>query len=309
MNVSWLTLRDLEYLVAVAGHRHFGKAAESCHVSQPTLSAQIRKIEDFLGLQLFERSNRSVVITPVGEMAARQARIVLEEARKIAALALTASQPLSGSLRLGAIATLGPYLMPHLLGALRKRFPKLELLLKEGLTENLIEDLRTGALDAVLAAPTFRADGLKVSPLFHEPFLLAAPKTHDIAKKKPLRTKDLNSEQMVLLEDGHCLRDQSIDICPSNRRGKFREFQATSLETLRHLVASGFGYSLIPQLAVHDNDRLNNLVTYRMFEGAKRVGRTIVLVCRDRFGRMMDIDALAAFIRENLPHGVLPLPE
>jgi LysR family hydrogen peroxide-inducible transcriptional activator len=306
MNISSLTLRDLEYMVAVADQRHFGKAAESCNVSQPALSAQIRKIEDFLGLQLFERSNRTVVITPVGELVARQARVVLEEAQKIATLAQARNQPLSGSLRLGSIATLGPYLMPHLLGAIRKAFPKLELLMKEGFTDNLIADLRTGALDAVLAAPTFNSDGLKVIPLFHEPFLLAAPKGHELASKQPLRVKDLHSEDMVLLEDGHCLRDQAIDVCPSNRRGKFREFHATSLETLRHLVATGFGYSLIPRLAVASNDRLKNLIRYRQFEG-KPVGREIVLVCRERFGRIEDIDALTAFIREHLPEGVTRL--
>ncbi len=303
MNISSLTLRDLEYLVAVADRRHFGKAAESCHVSQPALSAQIRKIEDFLGVQLFERSNRNVVITPMGEQVARQARIVLEEAVKIAGMVQERSDPLSGTFRLGAIATLGPYLMPHLLGPLRRRFPKLELLMKEGLTDELIEDLRNGALDAVLAAPTFNTDGLKLIPLFNEPFLLAAPKGHELASKDVIRAKDLNSEDMVLLEDGHCLRNQTIEVCPSNRRGKFREFQATSLETLRHLVATGFGYSLIPSLAVETNDRLKNLITYRSFEG-KPVGRTIVLVCRERFGRMTDVETLAAFIRENLPKGV-----
>jgi LysR family transcriptional regulator, hydrogen peroxide-inducible genes activator len=303
MNISSLTLRDLEYLVAVAERRHFGKAADSCNVSQPALSAQIKKIEDFLGVQLFERSNRNVVITPIGDQIARQARVVLEEAGKIAALAQETSQPLSGGLRLGAIATLGPYLLPHLLSPLRKRFPKLELLMKEGLTGELIEDLRDGALDAVLAAPTFNSDGLRVIPLFEEPFLLAAPKGHELAAKAIIRAKDLNSEDMVLLEDGHCLRNQTIEVCPSNRRGKFREFQATSLETLRHLVASGFGYSLMPRLAVDSNHRLKNLITYRAFDG-KPVGRSIVLVCRERFGRMNDIEALAAFIRENLPEGV-----
>lgn len=308
MNISALTLRDLEYLVAVADQRHFGKAAEACHVSQPALSAQIRKIEDFLGLQLFERSNRSVVITPAGDAVSRQARVVLEEARKIAAFAQDKNQPLTGSLRLGAIATLGPYLMPHLLGPLRKQFPKLEFLMKEGLTEDLIDDLRTGALDAVLAAPTFRTDSLKLIPLFHEPFWLAAPKGHELARKKPLRPADLDTAQMVLLEDGHCLRDQTVQFCPANRRGKFREFHATSLETLRHLVASGFGYSLIPRLAIDDSNKLRDLVTYRPFHASKPIGRTIVLVCRERFGRMADIDALVAFLRENLPHGVLPLP-
>src|SRR5262245_9394276 len=306
MNISALTLRDLEYLVAVADRRHFGKAAEACHVSQPALSAQIRKIEDFLGVQLFERSNRNVVITPMGDQVARQARVVLEEAGKIAALAQESSQPLSGQLRLGAIATLGPYLMPHLLGPLRKRFPKLELLMKEGLTDELILDLRNGSLDAVLAAPTFNHEGLRLISLFEERFLLAAPKGHELALKPAVRPRDLHSEDMVLLEDGHCLRNQTFEVCPSNRRGKFRVFQATSLATWRNPVAAGFGYSLIPHLAAEMNGRLKNLIVYRSLDG-KPVGRTIVLACRERFGRMSDVETLAAFIRENLPEGVSPI--
>ena len=193
-----------------------------------------------------------------------------------------------------------------LLGSLRRRFPELELLMTEGLTDHLIGGLRTGSLDAVLAAPTFSSDGLRLIPLFHEPFLLAVPKDHPLAKREQLRPQDLQPKEMVLLEDGHCLREQSIQICPSNRRGNFKEFHAASLETLRHLVATGFGYSLMPLLAVHENDRLRKLIRYRTFDG-KSVGRTIVLVCRERFGRMADVDLLASFIRESLPRGVTPI--
>jgi LysR family hydrogen peroxide-inducible transcriptional activator len=300
MNISWITLRDLEYLVSVAEHQHFGRAAEACHVSQPALSAQIRKVEDVLGVKLFERSNRRVVISAVGAAVAAQAMVVLEEAKKIATLTSAASEPLTGPFRLGVIATLGPYLMPRVLSPLRKEFPKLELLLREGLTESLVQDLRMGALDAVLAAPTFRMDGLRSIPLFSERFLLAASRSHPLARKKPLRTRDLRSEDMVLLEDGHCLRDQTIDICSPSRRGSFREFHATSLETLRHLVASGFGYSLMPQLAVDSQPRLSGLLVYREFDD-KPVGRTIVLAFRDRFARMADVEALASFVRGHLP--------
>jgi LysR family hydrogen peroxide-inducible transcriptional activator len=303
MNISWLTLRDLEYVVSVAEHQHFGRAAEACHISQPALSAQIRKVEDILGVALFERSNKRVVITAVGAAVAAQAMIVLDEAKRLTSLARATAEPLTGSFRLGVIATLGPYLMPRILGPLRKEYPNLELLLKEGLTENLIQDLRMGTLDAVLAAPTFKEDGLRSISLFSERFLLAASRSHPLARKKPLRTRDLRSEEMVLLEDGHCLRDQTMDICSTGRRGNFRDFHATSLETLRHLVASGFGYSLMPQLAV-DNDRhLSGLLTYREFEG-RPVGRTIVLVCRDRFPRMAEAEAFASFIRSHLPPGV-----
>jgi len=300
MNISWLTLRDLQYLIAVADHEHFGKAAAACNVSQPALSAQIRKIEDVLGVQLFERTNRRVTITPSGKAVADQARIVLEEAAKISGITRSAQEPLSGPLRLGAIATVGPYLLPHLLSPLRKAYPKLELFLREGLTEQLLGELRTGQLDAVIASNTFVDSTLRVIPLFFEPFVLAAPRTHKLATKEHVDRRDLNAERMLLLEDGHCLRDQTLDLCPANRRGHIRQFQATGLETLRHLVATGSGYTLMPALAVSDDKMLKSLICYRRFDD-KAIGREIVLACRNRFGRMTDIDALAHFIRNNLP--------
>jgi LysR family hydrogen peroxide-inducible transcriptional activator len=297
MNISWLTLRDLEYLVSVADHEHFGKAAAACHVSQPALSAQIRKVEDIVAVQLFERSNRSVAITPQGRAVVAQARVVLEEARKIGEVAGKAQRPLTGSLRLGLIATVGPYLMPHLLPPLRKAFPKLDLYLREGLTEQLLGELKAGQLDAVIASDTFSDPTLRVLPLFFEPFVLAVPRGHPLSSKPRISGRDLRGEEMILLEDGHCLRDQTLDICPANRRGRIRQFQATSLETLRHLVATGSGYTLIPELAVREDRQLKSLIKYRRFED-KPVGRNIILTCRTRFSRMADIDALAEFIRD-----------
>ena len=282
MTLPALSLRDLEYLVAVADHQHFGKAAEACHVSQPALSSQIAKVENLLGVKLFERSNRRVVITPDGERVAHQARVVLEEASKIAVVAAPAAEPLCSWLRLGTIATLGPYLMPHLIPDLRKDFPKLQLLLREGLTADLVAFLRAGSLDAVIAAPTFPMDGLKSFDLFWEPFVLAAPKHHRLAQKTSVQVTDLRSEELVLLEDGHCLSEQIVDFCPANRRGNFKEFHATSMETLRHLVAAGFGCTLIPQLAMKSSPRMQKLIQYRPFTG-KPVGRKVVLVCRSRF--------------------------
>lgn len=305
MNISALTLRDLEYLVAVAEQEHFGKAATACHVSQPALSGQIKKVEDFLGVRLFERSNRNVSVTPVGQRIVSQARVVLEEARKIADLARADKQaPLTGQLRLGAIATLGPYYLPHVLAPLRKSFPKLELHLKEGLTDGLLADLRAGTLDVALASPTFQDDAFRVIPLFVEPFLLAAPKGHELSTKPSLRSSDLKAAEMVLLEDGHCLKDQTLELCPANRRGNIRQYHVTSLETLRHLVATGLGYTLIPLLAAGDEPRLKNLITYRAFDG-KPVGREIVLVCRKRYPRMSDIDTLAEFLKKTRPEGTL----
>jgi LysR family hydrogen peroxide-inducible transcriptional activator len=303
MNVFWMTLRDLQYLVALADHEHFGKAAEACHVSQPALSAQIGKMEQRLGVQLFERSNRRVAITPAGETAVAHARVVLEEAQKIGELSSTDRRPLSGQLRLGVIATVGPYLMPHLLAPLRKTYPNLDLFLREGLTEHLLAELRTGQLDAVIASDTFEDSSLRSIPLFFEPFQLAVPRGHPLAVKSPVSRRDLNSSDMVLLEDGHCLRDQTLDICPANRRGNIRQFHATSLETLRHLVAAGNGYTLIPELAVNNDKHLKSLIVYRSFDD-KRMGRNIILVSRNRFSRNSDIDALASFIVDHLPSGV-----
>jgi LysR family hydrogen peroxide-inducible transcriptional activator len=300
MDISWLTLRDLQYLVAVSQYLHFGKAAQSCRVSQPALSVQIKKMEDLLGVSLFERSNRSVVLTEVGHRIVAQAKVVLDEAAKLGTLSQGAHGPLSRTLKLGAIATLGPYFIPFLLGPLKKAYPEAKLLIREGLTEDLLHQLRAGTLDAVLASPPFEQDGLQVIPLFVEPFVLAAPKGHHLSRKDSVRTADLKASEMVLLEDGHCLKDQTLSLCTLGRRGNVQEFQATSLETLKHLVAEGLGYTLVPLLAAKADPKLDQLIEYRAFSG-KGIGRTISLVCRARYSGMGDIDALAQFIRNRVP--------
>jgi len=300
MNIAWLTLRDLQYLVSVADHGHFGKAAAACHVSQPALSAQIKKIEDVLATQLYERSNRQVAITPSGKAVVDQARIVLEEAAKITELTRAVQRPLAGPFRLGAIATVGPYLIPYLLAPLRKAYPKLDLFLREGLTEQLLSELKAGQLDAVIASDTFSDATLRTIPLFFERFILAIPRAHKLAKKVEVSRRDLRSDEMILLEDGHCLRDQTLDICPANRRGRVRQFHATSLETLKHLVAAGIGYTLIPELAIRNDSQLKSLMMYRPVDD-KPVGRNIILTCRNRFSRMTDVDTLADFIKSHLP--------
>jgi LysR family hydrogen peroxide-inducible transcriptional activator len=301
MNVSWLTLRDLEYLTSVAEHLHFGNAARACHVSQPALSAQIRKLEDMLGVRLFERTNRKVSLTERGKPIVDQARLVLEEAQKLIAVAASqGKEQLSGLLRIGAIATLGPYYIPHFLPLLKKKFPKLQVFLREGLTDDLLAELKSGALDIVLAARTFDESGFRVFPIFEEPFILTVPKNHPLAVKKPVRRNDLRGEEMVLLEDGHCLRDQALEICPPNRRGNIRQFHATSIETLRYLVASGMGYTLLPKLAVDEHDTLKGMLKYRSLD-LEKIGRSIVLVCRDRYARIKEVEQLAEFLRLHPP--------
>lgn len=303
MKINALTLRDLEYVVAVADHGHFGKAAHASHISQPALSAQIKKVENLLGAVLFERTQRRVMITDQGRQIADQARIVLEEAGKLGVIARTDQSHLAGPLRLGAMVTLGPYYWPHVLAPLRKAFPKLELQLREGLTQALVESLRSGELDAILVSPTFVDPVIVQMPLFFEPFVLAAPAQHPLLKSKELKSLQLRANEMVLLEDGHCLKDQTLETCPTNRRGNIRQFHATSLETLRHLVASGLGYTLMPLLAVHDDPKLSRLVEYRPFDG-KPLGRQIVLATRKRSSRFEEMELLADFLRKHTPSGV-----
>lgn len=301
MNISWLTMRDLEYLLGLARHLHFGRAAEACHVSQPALSAQIRKIEDMLGFRVFERTNRRVAMTDRGRLVVRQAQVVLEEAQKIAAVAdehASGVEP-RGLFRIGSIVTLGPYYVPHFLAPLRKAFPALQPVMREGLTEELLTELRAGELDLVLAARTFDESGLRIFELFDEPFVLAVPREHRLARKPNLSVSDLQASEMVLLEDGHCLRDQALAICPPNRRGRIRQYHATSVETLRHLVASGMGYTLIPALAVQPERQMKGLLKYRHFRNP--VGRTIVAVCRERHPRMPEVEQITGFLRKHPP--------
>lgn len=306
MTISWMTLRDLEYIVAVGEQKHFGRAARSCAVSQPALSAQLRKFEDRLGGRLFERSKRKVLITALGERVVPAARAILDQSRELLRLAQDERKPLSGRLRLGAIATIGPYLFPRILGPLRKRHPELDLQIREGLTDQLLAELKAGRLDAVIASPTFEEPGLEEVPLYFEEFLLEVASGHSLASKQPLRAGDLDPEEMVLLEDGHCLRDQALSFCPARSRSRGRtprQFHATSLETLHSLVASGAGYTLLPSLALRERDQtFKGLLERRRFAGGK-VGREVILVHRKGSGMERDWKVLSQLIRESGPEG------
>ncbi|NBV49967.1 LysR family transcriptional regulator [bacterium] len=299
MNGSWITLRDIEYLLAVAKFGHFAKAAEACHVSQPALSTQIRKFEERLGVPIFERDNRSVRITEAGQEILAQARKLAEEASRLVEGAHVPKAPLSGPFRLGAIATVGPYLLPKILSPFKRNYPKCRLFLKEGLTDELLEELESGELDAVIAADTFAKEHLVKTPLYFERFLAAVPKGHPLEQKRVLSTREIDAREMVLLEDGHCLSDQVLELCPKGKGVRRESFQTTSLETLRHLVASGAGYTLIPEMAIQKGHSLEELITYLPFE--KQVGREIVLVTRKTFTRHQDVKALAQLIHEILP--------
>jgi len=245
-----MNLRDLNYLVALADLRHFGRAAELCHVSQPTLSTQIRKLEEELGVALVERAPRQVMLTPAGADIVDRARRVLAEVAQMRETARRTTDPEAGSVRLGMFPTLGPYLLPHVVPRLRARFPRLELLLVEEKTESLLAMLRAGRLDAAVLALPLHEDWLHCEPLFAEPFMLAVPAGHALAQQGELPLSALAHEHLLLLEDGHCLRDQALEVCSLAGAGEKEGFRATSLETLRQMVAAGVGITLLPMLAV-----------------------------------------------------------
>jgi LysR family hydrogen peroxide-inducible transcriptional activator len=303
MNVAALSLRDLEYVVAVTEERHFGRAAERCNVSQPSLSAQIRRLEEALGLTLFERTSRKVLPTARGEAVARQARAVLAEAQKLLVVAQEGADALSGRLALGAIQTLGPYLFPRVLRDLRQGFPDLLLTLTEGRTADLLDALREGRLDAVLLSPPIDEVGLTLAPLFDEPFLLCCPADHPLARARALRADTLAGPELLLLEEGNCLRDQALAACAA---GPHAGRHATSLETLRSMVAAGAGYTLMPRLASEEGTDASGLVISRSFERGGPT-RTIALAWRATDPRRGSLDQLAAFFRHTAPNGTTML--
>lgn len=244
-----MNLRDLKYLVALADHRHFGKAAEASFVSQPTLSTQIKKLEEELGVQLFERAPRKVMLTPVGREVVARARGIVGEVETMRDLARRSQDPESGTLRLGAFPTLAPYLLPHAVPELQRRFPRLELLLVEEKSDVLMAQLREGRIDAALLALPLHDDQLHAEALFDEPFVLATREDGAFADRRDIALRELDDKTLLLLEDGHCLRDQALDVCRLSGAHEKAGFRATSLETLRQMVAAGAGITLLPMLA------------------------------------------------------------
>jgi LysR family hydrogen peroxide-inducible transcriptional activator len=301
MLLAGISFRDLEYVVAVAEHQHFGRAAQACAVSQPTLSGQIRKLEDYLQVDVFERGSRQVLLTARGAEIVAQARVVLAEGRRLCDLAVRVDAPLAGVFRLGAIATLGPYLFPHLLRPLTAAFPQMKLVISEGHTHDLIAALAAGRLDAVLAATPLAVTGITQLPLFFEPFVVTLPIDHALCELDCLMPDHLARDDLILLQDGHCLRDQALAVCPDRGSGAAApELQAASIETLRHMIASGIGYSLLPTLSVVEDARYETLIAYRRF-ATNTTGRTIALFCRDGSERRGDMHLLAAQIQRACP--------
>ena len=303
-----MNLRDIKYLLTVAETCHFGRAAERCFISQPTLSGQIKKLEDELGVILFERTNRSVVITPIGEKILVHARLLLEQANAIQQLAHASRDPLSGSLRLGIIPTLSPYLLPLILAPLRQRYPQLKLVLSEEMTENLLKRLHAHEIDAaLLATPATEPQDLVDTILFNEPFLLAHPHTHALHAQDNVTQEDLEKLDLLLLADGHCLTQQVMQVCQKavaqQANSSSVDLRATSLETLLQLVGAGFGCTLVPTLAVSRTRMINADVTLRPLTFSNAM-RQIRVVYRATYPHRSAVLAFAGIILDNLPDTV-----
>jgi LysR family hydrogen peroxide-inducible transcriptional activator len=295
-----MNLRDLQYLVALDDHRHFGRAAEASFVTQPTLSTQIKKLEQELGVELIERNPRHVLLTAAGAQVVEHARVVLAEADTIRSIARRAAEPESGSLRMGLFPTLAPYLLPHVVPQVHARYPKLELLLVEEKTEVILARLADGRLDVgLLALPVHQAH-LHLEPLFTEDFVLAVPRDHPLAATGgPVDASVLVDEDMLLLEEGHCLRDQALEVCQLTGAKERRGFRATSLETLRQMVAAGVGITLLPGLSVRPPVPASDDIELLRFT-APVPSRTIAMCWRETSMYRDLLPDLAAIVRDQV---------
>jgi LysR family hydrogen peroxide-inducible transcriptional activator len=308
-----VTLTELKYVVAVARKRHFGLAAQTCFVSQPTLSVAVKKLEDELGGALFERHPNEILLTSLGERVVEQAQRVLEEADRIRQIAENERYALDVPLRVGVIFTIGPYLLPKFVTAVREEAPNLSLILTENYTAKLAEMLRSGELDVAILSLPFGGPGLMVQPVYDEPFVVAIPSGHPWEGRKEINPDDLKNENVLLLGFGHCFRDQVLQLCPALGRSAAADtlqktFEGSSLETIRHMVATGVGITVLPSMAAGDWMFDNHLLTYRAFADPMP-DRRVVLVWRKSFPRPMAIEAIRrAIFASDLP-GVRLLPD
>lgn len=302
-----MTLTELRYIVALAQIRHFGRAAEACFVSQPTLSTGIRNLENELGVSLFERSANEVSVTPIGEIIIAQASLVLEESAQIKTLAQQGKDPLSGPLKLGLIYTIGPYLLPHLIPQLHKRAPNMPLLIEENFTARLTEQLKQGKLDAIILSLPFEEPGIMTQPLYDEPFEVVIPKAHAWSKRKTIKGEDLAQESLLLLGSGHCFRDQVMQVCPALNRfsaspGSIQKtLEGSSLETIRHMVASGAGITVMPSTAVGASRKESKLLAFKPFDAPVPM-RRVALAWRKSYPRAQALQMVQqAVLACNLP--------
>jgi LysR family hydrogen peroxide-inducible transcriptional activator len=309
-----MTLTELKYIVAVARERHFGHAAEACFVSQPTLSVAIKKLEEELGTQIFERRTSEVTTTPAGERIVSQAQRVLDEAGRIKEIARQGKDPLAGPLRLGIIYTIGPYLLPSLVRQLLKDAPQMPLLLTENFTVKLLELLKNGEIDVAIMALPLPETGLLTQAVYDEPFVIAVPRLHPWAKRKSIPSEDLKEETMLLLGSGHCFRDHVLEVCPelsrfsSSAEGIQKTFEGSSLETIRHMVGSGLGVTVLPMMSVPEKPPRDSLLQYVSFK-PPAPDRRVVLAWRKSFTRVPAVEALRQAILRCPLHGVVKLPD
>lgn len=304
-----MNLRDLKYIVALANTQHFGHAAKRCFVSQPTLSGQIKKLENELGVTLFERTKRSVVITPLGEEIVEHAKQILEQTNALQRLAQSYQDPLVGPLRLGVIPTLSPYLMPLILKPLKKQYPEIKLVLSEELTDTLLTRLGKHDIDAALLASPVDDPDFEAMPLFDEPFWLAHPRNHPLSGKKKIVQADLDGTDLLLLSEGHCLAEQAMAVCHMQERkalGDMADLRAASLETLLQMVGAGFGCTLLPALALRAGLAQDRGIIARELK-LPDTFRQIALVYRRTFPRRKALEAFTRVVLENLPDNVRPL--
>ena len=304
-----MNLKDLKYLVVLADTCHFGQAAERCFVSQPTLSGQIKKLEEELGVTLFERTNRSVQTTPLGETIVEHAKRILEQADVLRQLAQSYQDPLVGPLRMGAIPTLSPYLMPLILKPLKKRYPQIKLVLSEELTDILLARLGNHEIDAALLATPVEDADLESTPLFDEPFWFIHPRSHPLFGKPKIIQADLDGADLLLLSEGHCLAEQAMEVCHMQGRdvqGDMADLRAASLETLLQMVGAGFGSTLLPALALRAGLGKDRGIIARQLK-LPDTYRRVSLVYRRTFPRRKALEAFAEVVLDNLPDTVCPL--
>ncbi|MFC3608277.1 hydrogen peroxide-inducible genes activator [Stutzerimonas tarimensis] len=294
-----MTLTELRYIVTLAQEQHFGRAAERCHVSQPTLSVGVKKLEDELGILIFERTKSAVRLTPVGEGIVTQAQKVLEQAQSIRELAQAGKNQLATPLKLGAIYTIGPYLFPHLIPQLHRVAPDMPLYIEENFTHVLRDKLRTGELDAIIIALPFQEADVLTLPLYDEPFCVLMPSGHPWTRLEAVPSEMLNDKSLLLLGEGHCFRDQVLEACPAGRKGdqaQHTTVESSSLETIRHMVASGLGVSVLPLSAVDSHHYSPGVIEIRPM-AAPVPFRTVAIAWRASFPRPKAIEILADSLR------------
>jgi LysR family hydrogen peroxide-inducible transcriptional activator len=302
-----MTLTELRYIVAVSQKNHFGKAAQACFVSQPTLSIAVKKLEEELGVRLFERSSKNQIrITEIGQQIIDQAHVVLQQSQILSEIAQQGKDPLSGQFKLGVIYTIGPYLLPSLIPKLSENAPDLKLIIEENFTASLLQSLKQGALDAIIISYPFEEPGIETEALYEEPFIIALPKNHEWRNRETISTEDLASQDLMLLGSGHCFRDQVVKACPNCMSGNSeltRTFEGSSLETIRHMVAAGTGITVLPRTSIFSSQQNEAMIDIKPFKSPSP-SRVVALAWRKHYPRQEAIDTIRKTIQTCPLNGV-----